>query len=72
MWFDDTYLPESPEFIAAFSENELAAIEALNTSLEKLSMEAGDPPPQVEEFFKMQSWAEVKFLANAVLEAVVI
>ncbi len=68
MWFDGTYMPQDPDFIATFSTSEHEAINALTASLERLSLESGDPPPPLETLLKLPSWAEVKLQANVVLE----
>jgi len=68
-WFDDTYIPDSAEFIAAFSSVELDAIKIFNASMEHLSIEAGDPPPSIERLVSLSSWAEVEANANKLLGA---
>lgn len=67
MWFDDTYIPESAEFIHAFSSVELDAIRVFNASMEHLSLEAGDPPPSIENIVALPSWSEVEANANKLL-----
>jgi hypothetical protein len=71
MWFDDTYMPQDPDFIAAFSPSEHQAINALSACLDKLSSDSGDPPPSLEALFQLPSWREVERHANAVLEILV-
>jgi hypothetical protein len=68
MWFDDTYMPKDKAFIAAFTSSEHLAISAFNNSLEKLILQAGDPPPPPEVLCGLPLWAEVKLRANNVLE----
>ncbi len=67
MWFDDTYIPESVDFINAFSAVELNAIKTFNASMEHLSIEAGEPPPSIEKLFTLPSWSEVEADANKLL-----
>lgn len=69
MWFDDTYTPESAEFLNAFSSVELSAIKIFNASMERLSTEAGDPPPAIEKLVNLPSWSEVEENANRLLGA---
>lgn len=71
MWFDDTYMPQDPDFIAAFSSSEHQAIKTFVASLDKFSRESGDPPPPLETLFKLPSWGEVQHHANLVLEILV-
>jgi hypothetical protein len=66
-WFDDAYLPGNAEFISAFSSVELGVIKTLSASLEKLSIEAGDPPPSIERLVKLPSWSEVELNARTLL-----
>ena len=67
MWFDDPFIPESTEFINAFSSVELDAIKIFNTSMEHLSIEAGDPPSSIEKLVTLPSWSEVEANANKLL-----
>jgi len=67
MWFDDTYIPDRVEFINAFSSVELDAIKIFNTSMEHLSIEAGDPPPSIESLVTLSSWSVVEANANKLL-----
>jgi hypothetical protein len=67
MWFDDTYLPENAEFMGAFSSVEIDAIKTLNVSLERLSNEAGDPPPSIDMLVILPSWSEVEANAKKLL-----
>lgn len=59
-WFDDTYMPQDTDFIAAFSLREHHAINSFSARLDKLSLEAGDPPPPIEALFNLPSWTGVK------------
>lgn len=71
MWFDGAYMPEDSDFVAAFSKHEHEIITAFNASLERLSLEAGNPPPVLENLFSLPSWAEVELRANAVWEKII-
>jgi len=67
MWFDDTYIPESAEFINAFSSVELDAIKTFNASMEHLSIEAGDSLASIDKLVTLPSWSEVEGNANKLL-----
>lgn len=67
MWFDDTYNPDSAEFIDAFSSVELEAIKIFNASMEHLSIEAGEQLPSIERLVCLPSWPEVEANANNLL-----
>ncbi len=69
LWFDDVYMPEDHNFIAAFTSSELIEIKLFNAVLEKLSIEAGDPAPDLELLFKLPSWQEVNQQAEVLLKA---
>ncbi|MFM9836192.1 MAG: hypothetical protein ACKVOA_08820 [Methylophilaceae bacterium] len=65
--FDDIYLADSAEFMNSFSLVEHGAIKTLNVSIEKLSIEEGDPPPSIEELVTLPSWSEVEVNAKKLL-----
>ena len=69
-WFDDTYMPHDPAFIAAFAPAEHEVIKQFSSSLDKLGIEAGDPPPPIEILFKLRNWEEVKHRAHQLLKEV--
>jgi hypothetical protein len=68
MWFDDTYMPEDMDFVAAFSPAEHESINAFSSSLDKLSAESGDPPHEIDNLLKLKHWAEVKIQARILLK----
>lgn len=69
-WFDDHYVPEDKEFVAAFSTQELIAIARFNQLFDDIldSDVLRGESPQIEDLIKTQEWKHLMQEAGQTLK----
>jgi hypothetical protein len=58
-WFDDSYLPESPAFQAAFTPQELDALAKFNDLFAAATAELPEPLPRLSDLQALPAWRRV-------------
>lgn len=66
MWFDDTYLPDSPAFQKSFSAQELLALADFNKFFDEHIEDLQDKG-RVSDWLKIETWQQIIQRAEKVL-----
>ena len=67
--WEDWYFPGEPDFAAAFTPDELAALHEFNATFEKIADATPQILPPIQEFVETSEWQEYSDAAITALQA---
>ncbi len=70
-WFDDTYIPSSPAFQLAFSEEERAALANFSEQFDAIGSAFGKRPPPLDVLQTLERWKSLEHAAARTLARLV-